>query len=166
MHTGTTGFRLARMSPGIRALTIALLAFPPALLAAAPVTARPLAAPALLAAAVYGWVWLRFRPTGFVVRPDAIEVIWPLKRRRIPRAGIADVRLVDRQQFRAEVGSCMRIGAGGLWGGFGWLWTQRRGIVQMYVSRTDRFVWIERAGARPWIITPEDPEAFVRRLAR
>jgi hypothetical protein len=58
----------------------------------------------------------------------------------------------------------MRVGAGGLWGGFGWLWTQRRGIVQMYVSRTDDFVWIERPGERSWLITPERPKAFVRAM--
>ena len=59
----------------------------------------------------------------------------------------------------------MRVGAGGLWGGFGWLWTQRRGIVQMYISRTDGFVWIERVGDRPWLITPAQPSAFVRALS-
>jgi hypothetical protein len=59
----------------------------------------------------------------------------------------------------------MRIGAGGLWGGFGWLWTKRKGMVQMHVSRTDGFVWIERKADRPWLITPENPEAFVRALS-
>jgi hypothetical protein len=34
----------------------------------------------------------------------------------------------------------------------------------MYISRTDRFVWIERGDERPWLITPEEPEAFVRAL--
>jgi hypothetical protein len=52
-----------------------------------------------------------------------------------------------------------------MWGGFGWLWTRKRGIVQMYISRTDRFVWIERAGERPWLITPERPEEFVAALS-
>lgn len=65
-----------------------------------------------------------------------------------------------------EIYWSIRIGAGGLWGAFGWLWTTKRGIVQMYVSRTDRFVWIERAGERPWLITPENPEEFVRTLSR
>jgi hypothetical protein len=36
----------------------------------------------------------------------------------------------------------------------------------MYVSRTDGYVWIERSGKRPWLITPEQPEAFVRALTR
>jgi hypothetical protein len=60
----------------------------------------------------------------------------------------------------------VRVGAGGIWGGFGWLWTKRQGLVQMYISRTEGFVWIERAGARPWLLTPEQPEEFVRALSR
>lgn len=51
-----------------------------------------------------------------------------------------------------------------LWGAFGSLWTERRGIVQMYVSRVDEFVWIELRQARPSLITPERPEMFVRAL--
>jgi Bacterial PH domain len=35
----------------------------------------------------------------------------------------------------------------------------------MFVTRTDRFVWIERTRERPWLITPEQPDAFVRALS-
>lgn len=75
------------------------------------------------------------------------------------------MRIVDGRELKREIGWGMRVGAGGLWGGFGRLWTTRRGVVQMYVTRTDRFVRIERAGGRPWLITPEQPEAFVRALS-
>ena len=34
----------------------------------------------------------------------------------------------------------------------------------MYISRIDRFVWIERVGGRPRLITPAEREAFVRAL--
>jgi hypothetical protein len=50
----------------------------------------------MLVIAIYTWIWLRFRPSVFVVRLDVIEVAWPLKRRRIPRADIANVRLLER----------------------------------------------------------------------
>ena len=92
-------------------------------------------------------------------------MIWPLKRRELPCVEISNVRLVDRQALREEVGWAMRIGAGGLWGAFGLLLTKRRGLVQMYVSRTDHFVWIERSGGRPWLITPDNPENFARELS-
>lgn len=158
-------FRLARMSPLIRALTIGLLLLPLLFILTAAFGNRVAAVPVLFLGTIYAWVWLRFRPIRFVVRPDALEVIWPLKRRRISRENITSVRLIGRQELRKEIGWGMRVGAGGLWGGFGWLWTKRRGIVQMYISRTDRFVWIDRAGDRPWLITPESPEDFVRTLS-
>jgi len=153
------------MSPLILALTLGLLAIPVVFLATAAFWRSPLPLPAGLVAAIYAWVWLRFRPTRFIVRPGVLEVVWPLKRRQLRRDGISGVRLVDRRELKNEAGWCLRVGAGGLWGGFGWLWTQRRGIVQMYISRTNGFVWIERAGDRPWLITPEQPEAFVRALS-
>jgi hypothetical protein len=165
MSIAMKNFRLAPMSRLIRILTLGLLALPLVFLVSA-VSGRSLSVvPALFIVAIYAWVWLRFRPTLFVVRPDMLEVVWPLKRRQIPREDISDVRLIDRRELKSQAGWCMRVGAGGLWGGFGWLWTGRRGIVQLYISRTDGFVWIERVSGRPWLITPEQPEAFVRALS-
>jgi len=159
-------FELAPMCTLLRTLTLVLAALPVTFLLAGNVGPRALYLPALLLLLTYGWVWSRFRPTAFVVHPDSLEVIWPLKGRRIRRDGISSVRVIDRQELRQEVGWGMRVGAGGLWGGFGWLWTSRRGIVQMYVSRLDRFVWIERGKERPWLITPERSEEFVAALTR
>lgn len=160
-----TSFRLAPMSPMIRGLTGILLGIPLAFFAATVVGTSRLVGPAVLVATIYSWVWLRFRPTMFVVRQDVLEVIWPLKRHQIERVDIRGVRIIDNKELRRNIGWGVRVGAGGLWGGFGWLWTQRRGIVQMYISRTNDFVWIECANGRPWLITPEHPEAFVRALS-
>jgi hypothetical protein len=154
------------MSPLILSLTLGLLALPGVFLANIVYGKALFGVPAVLVTSLYCWVWLRFRPTRFVVGPRVLEVIWPLKRRHIPREDISAVRLMDGRELRHEAGWCLRVGAGGLWGGFGWLWTQRRGMVQMYISRTDGFVWIERVNNRPWLITPEQPEAFVRALSR
>ncbi|CAG7855960.1 hypothetical protein MCAMS1_00284 [biofilm metagenome] len=165
-NAGTKSFRLARMSMLIRSLTILLMALPLAFLVASLFSARLFVVPALLLIAVYAWIWLRFRPSQFIVHQGGIEVRWPLKRREIPREEISNVRVIDQQQLKKEIGWGMRVGAGGLWGGFGYLWTKRRGIVQIYVSRTDGYVWIECAGNWPWLITPERPEAFARALSR
>ncbi len=158
-------FRLAQMSPQIVIFTNVLLALPIVFLAIAAFGSAVLLLPALLIVALGLWVWLRMRPMLFVVDADGVEVEWPLKRRRIQRADIASVRLIDVATLRRELGFCMRVGVGGLFGAFGWLWSRRRGIVEMYVSRTDGLVWIERVSGRPWMITPEKPEAFVRELS-
>ena len=158
-------FRLAPMSTPILVLTVALLALPLAFLGLAARWTPLLLGPAAFILAIYAWIWLRYRPTAFVVHPRTLEVTWPLKRREILREDIATVRAIDRQTLRRETGWGMRVGAGGLFGGFGYLWTTNRGLVRMYVSRTDRFVWIECKSDRPWLITPDQPDAFVRALA-
>jgi hypothetical protein len=158
-------FRLAPMSPLIRALTVVLLLIPAVFFLTSTRGANLLGAIGLILVALYVWIWLRFRPTRFVIHPHTLEVIWPLKRREVPREEIADVRLISKEQLKREVGWGTRVGVGGMWGGFGWLWTQKRGIVQMYISRTDGLVWIERMYGRPWLITPEAPQDFVQALA-
>ena len=160
-----TAFPLAPMSRDIRILTMICLAIPAGMTIGAVLGTRALIIPAILCVLIYGWVWLLFRPTMFVLHPDFIEIIWPLKRRRIARESIVAVRMLDAKELKREVGWCMRVGAGGLGGGFGWLWTQRRGIVQMYLSRTDHLVWLERGSERPWLISPERPEEFIHELA-
>jgi hypothetical protein len=158
-------FRLAPMCRRILVLTVGLLLLPAGLLVGMVLAPGALLAPTVLLGLIYVWVWLRFRPKAFVIHSDRLEVVWPLKRRQIPRAGIQDVRLITAADLKREVGLGVRVGAGGLWGGFGWLWTQRRGIVQMYISRTSDLVWIERGAERPWLITPERLEAFVHQLS-
>jgi hypothetical protein len=152
------------MSPLIRWLTVLLLAIPVLFVAMSATGAHFLALPALLLILVYAWVWLRFRPSMFMVYDNALEVVWPLKRRSIPREEITAVRQVDGEELTREIGWGTRVGAGGLWGGFGLLWTRRRGMVQMYISRTDGYVWIERGDKRPWLLTPLQPEEFIRAL--
>jgi hypothetical protein len=158
-------FRIAPMCMTFRVITLVLLALPLLFVLGAGSSRTLLNSTALFLVVIYSWVWLRFRPTRFVVHQDRLEVIWPLKRRQIRRDSISAMRVINRRDLRSEVGWGMRVGAGGLWGGFGWLWTQKRGIVQMYISRMDGLVWIERETGRPWLISPERPEEFVQTLA-
>jgi hypothetical protein len=153
------------MSPVIQILTLAFLLLPVAFFVAAFTHHRLFVLPALFLLVVDAWTWLWFRPTVFVVHPTDIEVIWPLRRRRIRRASITNVRHLDRKALRRETGRTMRVGAGGLWGACGWLWTTRRGIVRMYVSKIDNFIWIDRGHEQPWLITPEQPDIFVHALS-
>jgi len=159
-------YRLAPMSPDVLVVTLVLLPLPLVFFVLGALWTPLLFAPALFILVIYAWIWLLARPTAFVVLPRAIEITWPLKRGEIPRDDIQAVRIIDRPTLRREAGWGMRVGAGGLFGAFGYLWTTRRGLVRMFVSRTDRFVWIERTRERPWLITPEQPDAFVRALSR
>ena len=160
-------FRLAGMQTWLRLLTWALMALPLLFLAgalAAPWQAAiPLLGSTLFIVAIYASVWFGFRPTRFEVDADALRIVWPVRMRSIRRSDIESARIVTNTDFRREYGYGMRIGAGGLWGGFGLLKTGRE-TFSMWISRTDEFVIVRLRGARSLLVTPEDPRRFVASL--
>lgn len=158
-------FPIAPMSTDIRIATTLLLLLPVGVAVAAFTTDPRLALLAGIFSLLYAAVWLLGRPAAFIVDADAVEIVWPLRRRRIPRRAIVSARVMDRDGLKQETGAAVRVGAGGLWGGFGWLWSQRRGWVHLYLSSTSGMVWLECADGRPWLISPATPQAFVDALA-
>jgi hypothetical protein len=49
---------------------------------------------------------------------------------------------------------------------FRWTAITKKGALQaVNISRTGQFVWIERKNGRPWSITPEESNAFVRAVS-
>lgn len=164
-----TRYPIAPMDGLLRVLTSICVAIPLVVgLAAirAPAPARAIlfgVAGAMLA--MYAFIWLWMRPTAFVVAPDGLVIEWPVRRRRIEAAAVTAARILDRAQLRRELGRIVRIGAGGLGGGFGLAGTAR-GLVELWVSRTDWMVLVECTGRRSLLITPEDPERFVTELPR
>lgn len=160
-------FRLAPMSKGLRVLTWSLLALPALFLLASLNAPRPvswaLAASTAFIVALYAGIWLAWRPTAFELDADTLRIRWPLRSRAIARADVEGARVVTSSEFRREYGYGVRVGAGGLWGGFGLLKTGRA-TFSMWISRTDRFVLVTLRGARPLLVTPEEPERFVETL--
>ncbi len=162
----TQRFAIAAMSRGISALTTAMLAVPAVMAAAALAypSVRGLLWVAAFMVAIYAWIWLWWRPSRFEVTPSALILHFPTRRRRFPRERLGRARQLTGPALHSELGSTLRIGAGGLWGGFGWLRTQHRGVVEFYISRQDNYVLIERDGQAPLLLTPADSAGFVRAL--
>jgi hypothetical protein len=112
---------------------------------------------------IYSSVWFWFRPTRFSIDPTSLQILWPLRTRRWPRSEIVAVEQVSREIFRNQYGYGYRIGAGGLWGGFGLLKTAKQTFL-MYISRVDQFVIVRFRTGRPLLISPDKPEQFVCHL--
>jgi hypothetical protein len=161
-----TSFRLAPMTRDVGVLTGVALAVPAALLGVeAAGGARGLERVAVILAAVYASVWLVWRPTRFELDAESLRIVWPLRMRTIPRRLIRGVRIVTAAELCERYGRGMRIGAGGLWGGFG-LYKTRTTTFSFWISRTDRIVLVELDRARPLLVTPDDPDRFAAMLSR
>ncbi len=160
----TRTFRLAKMDRLMAMLTLFVLGLPGLFLSqsmhdSALATLMSAVAASLLA--LYAWVWTRWRPPRFEVTPDGLAVVFPLGRKHVPADSILSVEEVDREELKRRYGHLLRVGVGGLWGGFGWLKASRGGWVEFYVSRLDDYVLMERQGAPPLLISPERPAELV-----
>jgi hypothetical protein len=115
-------------------------------------------------AAMYVVVWAWFRPGAFVLSRQGLLIRWPLRRREIPLRDIEAGEILTQAEFRSRHGVGMRVGAGGFLGGFGLLVTSKGPTYKFYISRVDRMVVLRLRGARPLLITPRDPELFLRHI--
>ena len=160
----TISFKLAPMSLVIRLMTFALLPIPLVFLLAG--RSNPFLFPAgIFLVVIYAWTWLWFRPLVFRVEPQGLRIEWPLRSKLVPGKDIERVSRLSREQFRAEYGRGMRVGAGGLFGAFGLLVT-KKATLSMYISREDELVTVHRKNGRTLLITPSQPARFVEALAQ
>jgi hypothetical protein len=157
-------FRLAPMSGIILSLTIALFFLPLAFFGAA-VWSRgtPLLIGGVFVSLIYLLVWLYFRPTRFELSAETFTIVWPIRRYRVNLSDLRDAEMLSGREFKIRYGRAFRIGAGGLWGGFG-LMLIRGGRLRFYISRLDGYVLVHARVGRSLLITPERPAEFVRRL--
>jgi len=109
-------------------------------------------------------VWLWMRPTHYIVDDKSMTIVWPLRKYIVLRSGISSVRILDKTDVKKELGFALRIGVGGLFGGFGLLWTRRRGLIRFYITRLDNFVMIDRRNRRTLLITVDDPKGMLKEL--
>jgi len=159
---GEHAFRLAPMSPSIRVTSSVALLLPVVFAWLGRVQPFQYGVAAFVVS-LYAFIWLWLRPTRFIVSAAGLRILWPLRFAHVLAADIRDVRRMGVEEFRREYGYGMRVGAGGLWGGFGLLVTGKETLA-IYVSRVDDLVLVRRGSDRPLLLTPEDPERFVREL--
>ena len=158
-------FPLAPMSGLIRGLTFLFVPLPLVFLAGSTLggaqIAQILSGVGGALAVLWLAVWTFFRPSGFTVGPEGLTIEFPGRRLHVPRAELATAAIMKLAELRPRYGVAARVGVGGLWGGFGWLWSTERGWVDLYVTRTDRWVLVERKNGKDLLLNPDNAEAFV-----
>lgn len=116
---------------------------------------------AFLIVFIYSVIWFRMRPKSFVIDDENLTIEWPVGKKSWKRSEISSVEYMPREKFKETYGFGIRVGAGGLWGGFGRYQTTDT-TFRMFVSRIDGFVIVNFREGRPLMITPENPESFMK----
>ncbi|HMP82562.1 MAG TPA: PH domain-containing protein [Verrucomicrobiota bacterium] len=110
----------------------------------------------LLVGAYCYWFW---SPVAFELEGGALTVFFRASRKTFPR-----VRQCVAVDETFPIGSSIRLcGNGGVFAGAGIFWNRKHGVFRAYVtrSRPDELVFVETT-ARKIVISPEDPQSFVR----
>jgi hypothetical protein len=152
------------MSPLIFWMTAILLPVPVLMLVGATRMGSGYAyLPGLFMLAIWLWIWFWFRPTRFELSEAGLRLVWPTRNDLVHLRDIESVESLLPKAFKARYGRGMRIGAGGLWGGFGWCWTPKV-MFRLYLSRLDRYIIVHTRRGRPLLITPARPDEFIAQL--
>ena len=97
---------------------------------------------------------------GYSVTPDAILVHRPLWTTRLPRAGL-QTAIFEPKAMRGSLRTC---GNGGFYSITGWYWSKSLRSYRAFVTDLNRTV-VLRYRNRTVVVSPDDPERFVRELA-
>ena len=111
-------------------------------------------------AILFAFTYLWMRPSHFEVSSTQLTVVFPLRRIDLARAGVSDAAVISAADFKHRFPRPLRVGVGGLWGGFGLLYT-KAGRVQFYISRADGLVLVEFDDREPLLISPVRPNEVV-----
>ena len=160
-------FALAPMDMLMRGLTYFLWCLLLVLIGVAVVKGGGVAliAPMIMGTAFAGiLIWMR--PRAFILTGAGLRIEWPTRSLLIPRTKIVSAERIDQQTFGAEFGWPIRVGAGGFYGTFGYLWTSQGGFVDVEASRGNSGFVLIRTTDRPMLVTPDAPDRFVEAINR
>ena len=102
-----------------------------------------------------------FTVRGYTITPDAILVHRLLWKTRLARAGLESARFVPH----AMRWSVRTFGNGGFFSFSGFYWNKALGAYRAYVTDPARTVVLHYRSSRTVLLSPAEPQAFVRELA-
>ncbi|NBC18377.1 MAG: hypothetical protein GVY18_13790 [Bacteroidetes bacterium] len=101
------------------------------------------------------------RPTHFELRPEGLRIVWPARSRKLPSNAFYEIRRCTE----TELGRLKRcFGISPVFGAFGWFRSEYMGSMDVYITRSGGLVYLRMSNRHPLLLTPEEPEEFLRAL--
>jgi Bacterial PH domain len=100
-----------------------------------------------------------FAPRNYSITANTVLIHRPLTNISIKKNDIKSVEIVERN----KISKAWRIfGVGGLFGYYGRFWNSEMGTMTFYATRTADAILIRTHTDKKIILTPDEPEAFLR----
>ena len=102
-----------------------------------------------------------FRPIDYDITNDKLVIHRTIKDVIINRQDIKNVQSINKSQMKWTIRT---FGVGGLFGYYGPFVNSHFGNMTWYATRRDNTVLIETVDDKKLIVTPDEPEAFIKEL--
>jgi len=102
-----------------------------------------------------------FRPISYIILDELLVIHRPLSDIKIALTEIENIVVLDSQELKGTIRS---FGVGGLWGYWGSFANSRIGAMKWYATRMSNAVLITTGNNKKIVLTPDDPELFVKKL--
>ena len=102
-----------------------------------------------------------FRPIDYNITSDKLVIHRAIKDVIIKREDIRSVQPIHKNQMKWTIRT---FGVGGLFGYYGEFVNSNFGNMTWYATRRDKTVLIETIDDKKLIVTPDQPEAFIKEL--
>ncbi|MCW3106086.1 MAG: hypothetical protein JWQ09_592 [Segetibacter sp.] len=103
-----------------------------------------------------------FRPIYYDITEDKLVIHRTIKDVIIKRQDIKRVEPIHKDQMKWTIRT---FGVGGLFGYYGFFVNSKLGDMTWYATRRDKTVLIETVDDKKFIVTPDEPEAFIKQLS-
>lgn len=107
---------------------------------------------------IYGLAY-GFHPSGFILEAGSMIIARPFINKSISYSEVTSIEPLDPDDIRNALRT---FGVGGLFGYYGKFYNRKLGAMTWYLTRRDRLVLITTNNTKKIIISPDDPENFIR----
>lgn len=121
--------------------------------------------PTLISALIVGFLWLifilcyGFHPASYEYQDGAVVVKTPFRSFTYLQTEIEKVEILEESAMK---GSIRTFGVGGVFGYFGKFYNRSIGGMTWYASQRKNWVLLQTKKGRKIILTPDDPQGFVK----
>jgi hypothetical protein len=103
-----------------------------------------------------------YRPLEYDVDEKLFSIKMPVRRSKISRLNIKQVRVVEPEELRFVIRT---FGNGGIFGYTGWYYNRQIGKMRWFATQRKNYILIETIDNKRIIITPDDPDGFLKEIS-
>ncbi|MDB5249800.1 MAG: hypothetical protein JWQ40_4194 [Segetibacter sp.] len=103
-----------------------------------------------------------YRPINYDLTDENLVIHRPFNNVIIKRKNIKSVKSIDKDQMKWTIRT---LGVGGFFGYYGQFVNSQLGNMTWYATRQDKTVLIETNDNKKLVVTPDEPEEFIKQLS-